>query len=156
MYARRVIRGGPEFFDHGFSEFGIHFGELVYLPVENLIRNPFQPRKQFDQESIGELASSIKEHGVIQPIVVREFEGSFQIVAGERRWQAAQKAGLTSIPCRVVDVIDKTACEFALEENLKQTKEAEERTALEGKLAAAKEMLASLLNKETSEEESNS
>lgn len=95
-------------------------GELAYLAVSQIVRNPFQPRKQFDQESLGELASSIREHGVIQPIVVRELEGGFQIVAGERRWQAAQKAGLTKIPCRVVDVIDKTACEFALEENLKR------------------------------------
>ncbi len=95
-------------------------GELSHLPVSRIIRSPFQPRKQFEQESLGELASSIKEHGVIQPIVVREFEGAYQLIAGERRWQAAQKAGLTTIPCRVVDVVDQTACEFALEENLKR------------------------------------
>ena len=95
-------------------------GELSYLPIASIVRNPFQPRKNFEQESLGELAASIKEHGVIQPIVVRELDGSYQIVAGERRWQAAQKAGLTTMPCRVVDVVDKTACEFALEENLKR------------------------------------
>lgn len=95
-------------------------GELSYLPVEGILRNPFQPRKHFEQESLGELAASIKQHGVIQPIVVREFEGTYQLIAGERRWQAAQKAGLTTIPCRVVDVIDKTACEYAIEENLKR------------------------------------
>ncbi|WP_145202592.1 ParB/RepB/Spo0J family partition protein [Thalassoglobus polymorphus] len=95
-------------------------GELSYLPINQIIRNPFQPRKQFEQESLGELAASIKEHGVIQPVIVREFEGSYQLIAGERRWQAAQKAGLTTLPCRVVDVIDKTACEYALEENLKR------------------------------------
>jgi len=94
--------------------------ELRSIPVNSLSRNPFQPRKQFDPESIGELAASLKEHGVLQPILVRELEGGFQIIAGERRWQAAQKAGLVTIPCRVVDVIDKTACEFALEENLKR------------------------------------
>jgi len=94
--------------------------ELRNIPTSQLTRNPFQPRKQFDPESIGELASSLKEHGVLQPILVREISGGFQIIAGERRWQAAQKAGLTTIPCRVVDVIDKTACEFALEENLKR------------------------------------
>lgn len=94
--------------------------ELSYLPISRIVRNPYQPRKQFDQESIGELASSIKEHGVIQPIIVRELDGSYQIVAGERRWLAAQKAGLTSIPARIIDVIDKTACELALEENLKR------------------------------------
>ncbi len=95
-------------------------GDLSYLPVDRILRNPFQPRKHFEQESLGELAASIKQHGVIQPIVVREYEGAYQIIAGERRWQAAQKAGLTTIPCRVVDVIDKTACEYAIEENLKR------------------------------------
>lgn len=94
--------------------------ELRNIPVGSLTRNPFQPRKQFDPESIGELAASLKEHGILQPILVREIDGGFQIIAGERRWQAAQKAGLVTIPCRVVDVIDKTACEFALEENLKR------------------------------------
>lgn len=95
-------------------------GELVYLSIDHILRSPFQPRKQFDAESLDELASSIKEHGVIQPIIVREYETAYQLVAGERRWLAAKKAGLTVIPCRVVDVIDKTACEFALEENLKR------------------------------------
>lgn len=95
-------------------------GELRNIPINEISRNPFQPRKNFDAETLGELASSIKEHGVIQPVVVREFNGAFQLVAGERRWQAAQKAGLTTIPCRIVDVIDKTACEFAIEENLKR------------------------------------
>jgi len=95
-------------------------GELKRIPIGTISRNPFQPRKNFDTESLGELASSIKEHGVIQPIIVRELDGGFQLIAGERRWQAAQKAGLTEIPCRVMDVIDKTACEFAIEENLKR------------------------------------
>ncbi|MDB4439892.1 ParB/RepB/Spo0J family partition protein [Planctomicrobium sp.] len=95
-------------------------GELSYLPISQVVRNPFQPRKHFEQESLGELAASIKEHGVIQPVIVRDFEGAYQLIAGERRWQAAQKAGLTTIPCRIVDVIDKTACEYALEENLKR------------------------------------
>lgn len=95
-------------------------GELRNLPIAQVVRNPFQPRKHFDPESLGELAASISEHGVIQPVIVREYDGMYQIIAGERRWQAAQKAGLVTLPCRVVDVIDKTACEFALEENLKR------------------------------------
>jgi ParB family chromosome partitioning protein len=88
--------------------------------VQSLARNPFQPRREFDAESLGELASSIKEHGVLQPLLVREVDGGFQVIAGERRWQASIKAGLTTVPCRIVDVIDKTACEYALEENLKR------------------------------------
>ncbi len=94
--------------------------ELRNLSVQELTRNPFQPRREFDVEALGELASSIKEHGVLQPLLVREVDGGFQVIAGERRWQAAIKAGLVNVPCRIVDVIDKTACEYALEENLKR------------------------------------
>lgn len=94
--------------------------ELRNLSVHQLGRNPFQPRREFDAESLGELASSIREHGVLQPLLVREVDGGFQVIAGERRWQASIKAGLATVPCRIVDVIDKTACEYALEENLKR------------------------------------
>ena len=94
--------------------------ELCEVPVQAITRNPFQPRKQFDPESLNELAASVREHGVLQPLLVREVDNGFQLVAGERRWLAAQRAGLKTVPCRVVDVIDKTACEFALEENLKR------------------------------------
>jgi ParB family chromosome partitioning protein len=94
--------------------------ELRNIPVQALARNPFQPRREFDAESLGELASSIKEHGVLQPLLVREVDGGYQVIAGERRWQASIRAGLTTVPCRIVDVIDKTACEYALEENLKR------------------------------------
>lgn len=94
--------------------------ELAHIPLQRITRNPFQPRKHFDNEALGELAASIREHGLLQPVLVREIDEGYQLVAGERRWLAAQKAGLTSLPCRIVDVIDKTACEFALEENLKR------------------------------------
>jgi ParB family chromosome partitioning protein len=94
--------------------------ELRHVPTSGITRNPFQPRKDFDAESLNELADSVKEHGVLQPILVRAVDGGFQLIAGERRWLAAQKAGLTTIPCRIVDVIDQTAFEFALEENLKR------------------------------------
>ncbi|MEZ5943099.1 MAG: ParB/RepB/Spo0J family partition protein [Planctomycetaceae bacterium] len=95
-------------------------GSLRTVAVSLITRNPFQPRKDFDPQSLGDLAASIKEHGVLQPLLVREVDGGYQLIAGERRWKAAQKAGLQSIPCQVVDVIDKTACEYALEENLKR------------------------------------
>ncbi len=65
--------------------------ELRNLSVQELTRNPFQPRRDFDAESLGELSSSIREHGVLQPILVREVDGGFQVIAGERRWQAAVK-----------------------------------------------------------------
>ncbi len=95
-------------------------GDMRHVAVNQITRNPFQPRKDFDAESLGELASSIREHGILQPLLVREVDGGFQLIAGERRWQAAQKAGILTVPCRVVDVVDKTACEYALEENLKR------------------------------------
>jgi ParB family transcriptional regulator, chromosome partitioning protein len=90
------------------------------LPVANVFRNPHQPRKIFSKESLKELGDSLLEHGMLQPIIVRQVVGGFQIVAGERRWLAAQQAGLTNIPCRVIDVVDKTAYEYAFEENLKR------------------------------------
>ncbi|MCA9076338.1 MAG: ParB/RepB/Spo0J family partition protein [Planctomycetaceae bacterium] len=96
-------------------------GSLRDLPIGNIERNPWQPRKDFDAEGMRELSDSIREHGLLQPILVRELpEGGFQLIAGERRWKAAEQAGLSTIPARVVDVIDQTACEFALEENLKR------------------------------------
>ncbi len=94
--------------------------DLRQLPVAEISRNPYQPRQDFDQESLSDLAASIAEHGILQPLLVRELDGGFQLIAGERRWLAAQKVGLEKVPCCVVDVVDKTACEFALEENLKR------------------------------------
>ena len=92
-----------------------------HLAIDGLERNPWQPRKDFDAEAMRELAKSIREHGVLQPLLVRALpDGGHQLIAGERRWQAARQAGLTSVPCRVVDVVDQTACEYALEENLKR------------------------------------
>lgn len=99
-------------------------GELRQIEIGKIERNPHQPRKEFSKDTLKELADSIREHGVIQPIIVRETgrdDGAeFQLIAGERRWLASQHAGLAVIPCRVMDVIDKTACEFAFEENLKR------------------------------------
>lgn len=94
---------------------------LREIPIGNIERNPWQPRKDFDAEGMRELSDSIREHGLLQPILVRELpEGGFQLIAGERRWKAAEQAGLSTLPARVVDVIDQTACEYALEENLKR------------------------------------
>lgn len=82
--------------------------------------NAFQPRKDFDEKSIEELAQSIKENGIIQPLVVRKSEGNYEIIAGERRWRAAQKVGLTKVPVIIKDVSDKEALELALVENLQR------------------------------------
>lgn len=94
---------------------------LREIPIGSIERNPWQPRKDFDAEGMRELSDSVREHGLLQPILVRELPtGGYQLIAGERRWLACQQAGLMMLPCRVVDVIDQTACEYALEENLKR------------------------------------
>ncbi len=91
--------------------------------INDLTRNQFQPRKNFSKESLEELASSIKERGVIQPIVVRAdktSEGKFEIIAGERRWLAAQNAGLHEVPIVVLNVNDVKSLEFAIVENVQR------------------------------------
>ncbi|MCB1632909.1 MAG: ParB/RepB/Spo0J family partition protein, partial [Pseudomonadales bacterium] len=93
------------------------------IALELIERNPFQPRREFEQSSIDELTDSIRKHGVLQPLLVRQKpngEAGYQLIAGERRWRAAQQAGLESIPCRVIDCEDRSVSEAALEENLKR------------------------------------
>ena len=87
------------------------------VSINELIRNKFQPRKNFNKESLDELTKSIKEQGVIQPIVVRpnkSSDGKYEIIAGERRWIASQNAGLHEVPIVVLDVDDVKSLEFAI------------------------------------------
>jgi ParB family chromosome partitioning protein len=91
---------------------------LVEISVDQIDANPNQPRKVFDSNALQELAASIKASGVIQPVVVRRVNGSYQLVAGERRWRAARQAGLERIPAVVRDVTDVESLEIALVENL--------------------------------------
>lgn len=94
---------------------------LRRLPITKLEPRPDQPRQVFDEEKLEELAQSIREHGVLQPVTVREGDGGYyQIIAGERRWRAARLAGLTEIPVNIVDVSDREAAEIALIENLQR------------------------------------
>jgi ParB family chromosome partitioning protein len=93
---------------------------LSQLPLEAIERNPRQPRKRFDEARLGELAASIKEHGVVEPILVRREGTRYRIVAGERRWRAAQRAGLREIPAIVRETSDREAFEIALIENLQR------------------------------------
>jgi len=92
-------------------------------PIESLTRNPRNPRRSFAEAEIEELAASIRERGIIQPIVVRSVPGreGYEIVAGERRWRAAQRAGLHEVPITVVEATDKQALEFAIIENVQRT-----------------------------------
>src|SRR5258706_5012274 len=93
------------------------------LAVASLRSNPRNPRKSYDGADLDELAASIREKGVVQPILVRPVAGSedFEIIAGERRWRAAQKAGLHDVPVVVHDVSDKEALELAIIENVQRT-----------------------------------
>ncbi len=96
-------------------------GELRHVPIGAIERNPFQPRKDFEDSALRELSDSIQQHGVLQPLLVRALpNGGWQLIAGERRWLAAQKAGLATVPCRVLALEDQQVSEVALEENLKR------------------------------------
>ena len=94
--------------------------EIVELPLDDLRSNPYQPRKNFDQQALEELASSIKEHGIIQPIIVKKSIKGYEIIAGERRVKASRLAGLTTIPAIVKDFSDEQMMEIALLENLQR------------------------------------
>jgi ParB family chromosome partitioning protein len=91
---------------------------LVDVPIDQIEVNPYQPRKVFDFTALDELAASIKASGVIQPIIVRRMGGSYQLIAGERRWRAARQAGLDRIPAIVREATDAQSIELALVENL--------------------------------------
>lgn len=93
----------------------------LYLPISQVESCSTQPRKLFDEGALAELADSIREHGVIQPLTVRKLSsGYYQIIAGERRWRAARLAGLTEIPAVVIEADDQKAAELALVENLQR------------------------------------
>ncbi|MDQ3871915.1 MAG: ParB/RepB/Spo0J family partition protein [Chloroflexota bacterium] len=91
------------------------------VPLDRIEASPDQPRLAMDQGSLNELAASIREHGVLQPILVRPIQdGRYQLIAGERRWRAARQAGLTSVPALIEQIDDETALEIALIENLQR------------------------------------
>ena len=90
------------------------------VSISSLIRNKFQPRKNFNKQQMEELTNSIKERGIIQPIVVRKNSEKFEIIAGERRWQAAQNAGLHEVPIVEIQADDLKSLEFAIVENVQR------------------------------------
>ena len=95
-------------------------GSLSTLPISQIQPGMKQPRKKFDTEAIAELADSIREHGLIQPITVRRLaSGYYQIIAGERRWRAAKQAGLKEVPAVVIEADDRKAAELAMIEDRK-------------------------------------
>lgn len=91
---------------------------LAQLPVGDIAPNPHQPRAHFDEENLASLAASVRELGVLQPILVRPVDGGYELIAGERRWRAARRAGLTHVPAVVRTVDDAASLEQAVVENL--------------------------------------
>jgi ParB family chromosome partitioning protein len=110
--------------EHLSKIFGIpektHHDEVKQIPLDQIVPSPFQPRTIFDDERIDELCQTIKTHGVIQPIVVRERAGKFEIIAGERRFRAVKKLNLNTIPAIVRQFNDSQAASIALIENLQR------------------------------------
>ena len=136
-----------------FPEESIHSDNTVeYITVNKLVVNPFQPRKIFNEEALQELAESIKEHGIIQPIVVRKKEKKYEIIAGERRFRAAKLAGLKEVPAIVKEMTEQQMMEVAILENLQREdltpiEEAEAYSSLIENLNFTQEELAKRLGK---------
>ena len=95
-------------------------GRVVFLPARAIRPNPAQPRKIFREEALTELADSIRQHGILQPLSVRRVGTNYELIAGERRWRAAQQAGLTEIPCIVMTMDEKESGMAAMIENLQR------------------------------------
>ncbi|GAB7388502.1 nucleoid occlusion protein [Bacillaceae bacterium] len=94
--------------------------EIRQIPVKEIVPNPYQPRTVFDEEKIDELCQTIKTHGIIQPIVVRIRDNQYQLIAGERRWRAAMKLGMETIPAVIKEFNDAQTASIALIENLQR------------------------------------
>jgi len=128
---------------------------VMQLPIEAVQRNAAQPRKSFDEKRLEELAGSIREHGVLEPILVRRSGTGYAIVAGERRWRAAQRAGLKEIPALLREANDRESFEMALVENLQRAdlnamEEAEAFDALTREHGLTQEQVAVRVGKERS------
>jgi ParB family chromosome partitioning protein len=98
----------------------VEAGEYQQLGVDLIERNPYQPRKDFEASSLQELVDSVVQHGVLQPLLVRRSATGFQLIAGERRLIASRKAGLATVPCRIVEMQEQSVSEVAIIENLQR------------------------------------
>jgi ParB family chromosome partitioning protein len=130
-------------------------GSYFSCPIEDIKPSKSQPRKTFSTEKLEELAASIREKGIIQPLVVRKMGNHFELIAGERRWRASQRAGLREVPVVIQDVSDDIAVEMALIENIQRedlnaVEEAEAYQALLEKFSLSQEDLARRVGKERS------
>ena len=94
--------------------------EIVYVSLDDIIPNRFQPRLSFDEDALNELAKSIRQHGIIQPLVLRKVGNKYEIIAGERRYKASYIAGLTKVPAVIIDLNDNESAEVAIVENIQR------------------------------------
>lgn len=134
MNKRRLGRGldallGRE--EGGFEASTLDTAELLHLPVDQIDPNPYQPRRVFDPAEIAALADSLRQHGMLQPVIVRQVNDRYQLIAGERRLRASIEAQLHEIPARVFDLDDQRVAELAMVENLQR----EDLNAIEKALA---------------------
>src|SRR5262249_7941003 len=112
MEKRRLGRGLDALL--GAESASANGGSPVELPTTAIAVNPYQPRKNFDQDELSALAASVRSHGILQPLVVRQAGGSYELVAGERRLRAAREVGLATVPVRIVNFNDQETLEAAL------------------------------------------
>ena len=94
--------------------------EIIEVSLDDIIPNRFQPRLAFDEDALNELAKSIRQHGIIQPLVLRKVGNKYEIIAGERRYKASFIAGLTKVPAVVIDLNDNESAEVAIVENIQR------------------------------------
>lgn len=124
MAKRGLGRGLDALFQNYETDIGItqvqNRNEVTEIRISEIDPNKKQPRREFDEEKILEMAESIRTHGIVQPIIVKPNKGRYQIIAGERRWRAARAAGLTKIPSIIREYDDKEVMEIALVENLQR------------------------------------
>ena len=130
-------------------------GRVLFLPIRTIRANPAQPRKIFREEALAELADSIRQHGVLQPLSVRRVGNSYELIAGERRLRAAQLAGLYEIPCLVMNMDDRESAMTAMVENLQRqdldfVEEAQGISRLMDRWDMSQEQVARLLGKSQS------
>ena len=130
-------------------------GRVVFLPVRSIRPNPAQPRRVFREEALKELSESILRHGILQPLSVRRREGGYELICGERRLRAAQMAGLTDVPCILMQMDDRESGMTAMVENLQRqdldfVEEAQGFSRLMGQFNMSQEQTARLLGKSQS------
>ena len=130
-------------------------GRVVFLPIRSIRPNPAQPRRVFREEALKELSESILRHGILQPLSVRRCEGGYELICGERRLRAAQMAGLTDVPCILMQMDDRESSMTAMVENLQRqdldfVEEAQGISRLMGQFGMSQEQTARLLGKSQS------